>query len=460
MHKKARKEKVMIKFIKKDWYEKIFMIMLIFVLSIRVVVMVKGEEQFAETKACEVYSAGYELLVEDNNIVEFRNDGDTLMIAEYQDGKRNYKNGWSESIFVYENDIMKSEIRDGKTITYYNELDFETNSCKYTGYEIENELFYYIYDDEDRIIGISDVNGIQIAKYIYDGLYVKDVLQNVGEKWTSSTDMLFCGNYNKIRSNGVYYDDETDLYYSNGVYDDLLNRRIVGLVNNDEYLLEKNPFYEETTNEDDIMLLGYEDQDMEAEIWATELLSNSSFNAAKSSGYYSLSSTSTVEIVARLIYGENNKRTMDQRAISWVILNRYHGNGFGSSIRAIAANPAQFNGVNSSVGRRAQSSSDSYWRNAVYLACLMLTDSSESCWNVISPKPNGITNQLYFRSASSLGSTSQIFERGGVLYAHYSSGNVAISEACIAGEGTATTIAGLKALCTDSLSNYNVFFSH
>ena len=97
---------------------------------------------------------------------------------------------------------------------------------------------------------------------------------------------------------------------------------------------------------------------------------------------------------------------------------------------------------------------------AVYLACLMLTDSSESCWNVISPKPNGITNQLYFRSASSLGSTSQIFERGGVLYAHYSSGNVAISEACIAGEGTATTIAGLKALCTDSLSNYNVFFSH
>ncbi len=91
---------------------------------------------------------------------------------------------------------------------------------------------------------------------------------------------------------------------------------------------------------------------------------------------------------------------------------------------------------------------------------MILTDSSEGCWNAISPKPTGISNQIYFRSASTLGSTSQIFESNGVLYAHYSGGDVAISNACIAGQGTANTVNGLKALCTDSLRNYNVYFYH
>lgn len=103
---------------------------------------------------------------------------------------------------------------------------------------------------------------------------------------------------------------------------------------------------------------------------------------------------------------------------------------------------------------------DVYWKNATYLACLILTNDSEDCWNAISPKPTGITNQIYFRSASSLGSTSQIFEENNQLYAHYSSGNVKISNACIAGQGTATTINGLKNLCTEGVKKYNVYFYH
>lgn len=95
-----------------------------------------------------------------------------------------------------------------------------------------------------------------------------------------------------------------------------------------------------------------------------------------------------------------------------------------------------------------------------YLACLILTNDSEACWNVISAKPKGITNQVYFRSAKSLGNTSQIYQKGEQLYAHYAEGDVAISNACIAGQGTSTTVKGLQSLCSDGADKYNVFFYH
>lgn len=90
----------------------------------------------------------------------------------------------------------------------------------------------------------------------------------------------------------------------------------------------------------------------------------------------------------------------------------------------------------------------------------MLTDSSEACWNSASPKPTGISNQLFFRSASGLGKTTQIYESNGKLYVHYSSGDVIISNACIAGKGTATTVKGLESLCTNGKGGHNVFFYH
>lgn len=211
------------------------------------------------------------------------------------------------------------------------------------------------------------------------------------------------------------------------------------------------------------MLFGYEVDDYEAEMLAEELLSNSSFNAAKSNGYYSeTSSTTTEEIIARLIYGENNKRTLDQRAIAWVLLNRYHYNPaqFGATLRDVATKKSAFAGLDNAAAKQAQNPSDSKWSNAVYLACLLCTNDTEACWKSIAPKPTGITNQTYFRSASSLGESNQIFEKNGVLYAYYKSGSVAIENACIAGKGTATTIKGLKEYCTEGVGNYNVFFYH
>lgn len=54
--------------------------------------------------------------------------------------------------------------------------------------------------------------------------------------------------------------------------------------------------------------------------YAESLLSDSSYNAAKTgSNWYA--SASTVEVVARVIYGENNTNLNEQTAIMWVIVN-------------------------------------------------------------------------------------------------------------------------------------------
>ena len=95
----------------------------------------------------------------------------------------------------------------------------------------------------------------------------------------------------------------------------------------------------------------------------------------------------------------------------------------------------------------------------MYLACLMLTDSSEGCWNVIAPKPKGISNQIYFRSSGKIGVSNGIFESGGKLYVYYSDGSKTITNACISGVGTSTTISGLRSLGA-GMTNYNVFFYH
>ena len=409
----------------------------------------------------DMYDAGYEIVMEDNNIVQFKSEDKVIMEAEYEGQNRVSKVGQQNCVYVYQDGFLITENRDGEVIEYYNSYDINIDSYRYTGYTVNGEIFNYIYDDNHLIIGITDQNGVEIAKYIYEGLHVTDVLSFNGEEWVSNNDEEFCGNYNRIRSYGTYYDIETGLYYSNGSYDDVIHGKIVGLRENNSYLTEANPFALQIDSE--VMPFGYEEQDLEATVWAEALLKNSSFNAAKPSDYYKSSNTATVEIIARLIYGENNVRELDQRAIAWVLLNRYnhHSSQFGSTLREVAIKNYHFIGVNSAVAIKTQSSADARWRDAVYFACLMLTDSSEGCWNVISPKPKGITNQIYFRSASKLGQASHVFESGGKLYVSYGNGkNVEISNACIAGAGTATTVSGLKALCTSSLTHYNVFFYH
>lgn len=413
----------------------------------------------AQESSENIYDGGYELVIMNGEILQVNDEGTIILEATYDEGYRITKNGYVNCLFVYENGFLVQENREGTIITYDTAYIEELETINYTGFSIDDESYTYVWDQDARICGIANSNGEQIAKYIYSGLQVVDIQQLENGEWISAQNIDFIGTYNKMRSYGAYYDDETGWYYSNGVYDDVSQTRIVGLAESDEYLTETNPCVS-NTSEEGIMLLGYETDDLTAEQWADELLATSSYNAAKAPDWYQSSSVSTVEIIARMIYGENTSNTTDQKAIAWIVLNRLHSSRFSDDIRELVADEEEFNGVDSANGRKAQSANDNGWRYATYYACLMLTNSSEDCWNVIAAKPLGFSNQLYFRSASSLGSSSSVYEQGGVLYAHYSSRDVAISNVCIAGQGTSTTIQGLKNMCVNGLSKYNVFFYH
>ena len=439
----------------KHKFRKLVALLLIFGIFYGRPQIARAEETLVDTIVDgDIYDAGYEISIEDDNIIEFRYNNKVLLKAQYEDENRIYKSGKQSSTYEYDNGLLTTENRDGVIITYYSVYDENFRGNRYTGYEINGEEFNYIYDSSQKIVGISNKEEVELAKYVYEGLHVIDILSFDGEEWVSNNDENFCGNYNKIRSYGAYYDDETGLYYSNGVYDDVKNGKIVGMLQNDAYLTDSNPFSSKIDSE--LMPLGYEEKDLEATIWSEALLKNSSFNAAKGDKYYN--TASTVEIIARTIYGENTSRELDQRSIAWVMLNRYHFPGFPNDLRSIA-NPNEFLGMVSKIGTQAQNPSEYGWRNAVYLACLMLTDSSEGCWNVIAPKPKGISNQVYFRSSQKLGVSNGIFESGGKLYLYYSNGSKAITNACIPGRGTSTTINGLKSLAS-GMTNYNIFFYH
>lgn len=408
----------------------------------------------------DIYNGGYEISIEGGYIVEAADNGSILFSASYDNGKRVVKNGFETSSFVYDEEgSLTAEYRGENVINYSRGYDAENEIYRYESFSLNGEEYNYIWDDKCRIAGISDSAGNEIARYVYDGLECVDVLCYDEGRWISNVDAGFVGNVNRIRLYGEYWDVETGWYYSDGIYNDASANKIVGLYDNSRYLSDTNP-YSVTTNEGGIMLLGYEDTDLEAEQWASQLLSDSSFNAARSKYYYTSSSTSTVEIIARLIYGENCARTLDQNAVAWIILNRYHYRNYDNkTIRDICIAPGDFLGINNPEAIKAHSSSDAYWGNAVYLACLMLTDHTEACWNATVRKPAGISNQVYFRSAEKLG--VEIKENSdNQLYVSYNSGDVLIYKACVAGMGTAATIDGLRALMTEDESKYNIYFYH
>ncbi len=393
----------------------------------------------------------------DSNITEITKDGLAIMSANYKDGLRILKEGQSSSVFEYDNGLLKKEIRDGNVIEY---LYIIKDGRKHLdGFIINKESYYYIWNDKNLISGISNSNGKLLAKYIYDGLVITDVLENNGVDWVTSNDTKFIGNYNKIRLYGSYWDDETGWYYHNGVYEDTVKGKIIGLIDNDDVLK-----FDPNEHRSEYELLSVTELELQAEQWRQELLNNSSYNSSRSSNWYENSSYPDVEIIARMIYGENTSNLTDHRAISYIIMNRYNAQSseFGLTLRRICGNPAQFNGVASPNAMTAKNPNDSGWRNATYVACLLLITPYTNDWDQLGMRPTGITNQKWFRSADKLHDLSQFKYENGQLYTYYAySGKyIAITNACIAGVGVYTTITGLENACGGNTGNYNVFFHH
>lgn len=284
-----------------------------------------------------------------------------------------------------------SENRNGLVINYTFDIDpvGSTARCIPSGFEIGGTNYQLIFDNSDIISGISDENGKQIVKYEYtDGLASSIYELDANGDWQEvSNDPQSIGNINRIRYLGDYFDEETGWYYSDSYYDATAGRFIDGVQTSSNSI---------ETDIDDLY---------------DECINDPSFGQgmAAKSGWYS--SLDTVEIIARLIYGENTydksggyDRYNERKAEGWVLFNRVGAPGIkgNSSLRNVCTASDQFStisGTGSYDARNPVTSKDA-WREAVYIACCLVETSNRSSLNTFIPRPTGISNQLYFYGLS------------------------------------------------------------
>lgn len=267
------------------------------------------------------------------------------------------------------------------------------------GFYYNNEYFKYLYDETDVIIGITDSADAQIVKYEYDSNdIVLSVYSKENGKWLKNQDSNFIGNQNKMLWIGAYYDDNTRCYYVNQRYYNPVEKRYMDGNMDNSVLTNQNPF---ASFENGIMSIDAAGSDEIAREWAETLLASSSYGTPLdySSSWYS--TLSDVELLARAIFCEGGTAYTDEEsAVAWVILNRIHDSAFPSTARGVITAASQFaavtGGSSATANSRVPSTATSRWEHSTYLACLMLTTTSETDWETLIG--DIINGQLYFYS--------------------------------------------------------------
>lgn len=336
-----------------------------------------------------------------------------------------------------------SENRNGLVINYTFDIDpvGSTARCIPSGFEIAGTNYRFVFDDSDIISGISDENGTQIIKYEYvDGIVSSICELDENGNWKdASNDPQSIGNINRIRYLGNYFDEETGWYYSDSYYDPSAGRFIDGI--------QTSPNSIET----DIDAL-YD-----------QCINDPSFGQgmAAISGWYS--SLSTVEIVARLVYGENTydesngfDRYNERKAEGWVLFNRVGAPGItgNSSLRDVCTASDQFATISGkgSYDARNPVRSKEAWREAVYIACCLVETSNRSSLNTFIPRPTGISEQLFFYGLSQF-SNEFTTTSSGLRHNGHDLEDVTIVD--IAFNITASSII----TGTDNKSTHNIFYN-
>ena len=86
-----------------------------------------------------------------------------------------------------------------------------------TGFKYNDNIYYYVKNLQNDIIGILDSNYQEIVKYKYDSWgNILSILDNNGNDISNNPTHI--ANINPYRYRSYYYDKETDLYYLNSRY--------------------------------------------------------------------------------------------------------------------------------------------------------------------------------------------------------------------------------------------------
>ncbi|MDD4706573.1 MAG: hypothetical protein PHS24_05145 [Bacilli bacterium] len=119
-------------------------------------------------------------------------------------------NGVEHKYYLEGTNIIYETI--GEDTLYY----FYDNTGSIEGFKYNNDLYYYIKNGQNDIIGIIDEQGNNIVSYTYDSWgQVISITDNQDNEITDSTHI---GNINPFRYRSYYYDSDSGLYYLNSRY--------------------------------------------------------------------------------------------------------------------------------------------------------------------------------------------------------------------------------------------------
>lgn len=378
--------------------------------------------------------------------------------------------------FTYDENCNRLTKTYGKDTTYYtydennNLVEEKSNKAdiKFTindenttvGFEYEGNKYTYVFNpSNDSINEIKDEHGETVVKYKYDEKNNAIVLgKDAKGQWIDkSNDDSFIGNINPYRFAGFYFDKETGYYYYGGCYynaetqnyylENKISRNIYSI--DTESLVSKEYSLESASRQS----ISKSDIDKQAQSLIKNKKVGNPVNNTSSTWYSQLS---TIDILARLIYAENTSNLTDQKAISWVLVNRYNANKSylgGKNLRDIATKKGQFSTINGAVkNARCPNTSSKGWSNAVWLACAINKTQNRTNYAKLTPKPKGIDKQCSFWGISYF--ASKMRASGGKLYVN----NKALKNVAIA--GVAGNITKTKIINSNKNKSYNVFFDY
>lgn len=268
------------------------------------------------------------------------------------------------------------------------------------------------------------------------------MLSKAENEWVSNSDDEFIGNINRMRHCSSYFDVETELYYQNAVFYNSINGAIV----------MNRIITDNSADNIAIAPLSYgEELDYEIYCMQQECLNNPDFNDAVSNDSDWAKNCSDIEVVARVIYGENTHVYIDQKAVACVIRNRAIRRKL--SPREVVLEAGQFKAaLPSEQAAKSQYIGEVGWANAVYLACLLCYTLETYDWEEIGAIPAGMGNQEYFRSKLGRNNFTQ---SGNTMY--YA--GAAICEVYGAGYGSISSCSQLDNFWNNR-SDQNVHFSY
>ncbi len=305
--------------------------------------------------------------------------------------------------YEYDNNLLIKEISGNYTLEYFYNETYEL-----TGFIYNDSKYYYIKDKNKNIIGINDSKGNTIYEYIYDenNRVVNDIERNTIENIND-----YIGSINKFRYNSYYFDEETGYCYNGLFYYDSANGRL-SIREKDNII----PDLDDIVNKYVYNTRNWQDTELIVANWHDDLMNDPDYgmDLRNTDNIPWYSGLEDIEVISRVLYGENTANYYDQTCIMWVFYNRFNNSSYLNTYYEVVTQENQFLGINTDLAKYP--SYISGFSNATYLACLINTTNNLSEISTIDYRPPWMTaNYIFFRGMKTIYTENRLRDYNGQL---------------------------------------------